>query len=186
MKLNITTITPWLKFCSSQNLVWTGGFIIFHLRLRMVFENSLEFSENLAWILKSKKKIPNTYIPHNTKQYSEKLLLSIHKKNLILAPYIYISYFVCLTLPACNVMLLWILLLPRLLLLFPEKTHGQLNLGRCRTVLLVDSGSTLSSSCYVCQELHRQKRHSHCHQGQSSNCRGGEKLPAFLYIYLPA
>lgn len=82
-------------------------------------------------------------------------------------------------------MLLWILLLPRPLLLFPEKTYGQLNLRRCRTALHVDSGSTLSSSCCLCQELHSQKRHSHCQRGQScGNCRGGKRLPAFLFTCL--
>lgn len=99
VKLNITITTPWLKFLSSQNLVWAGGFTIFHLRLKMVFENSLKFSENLAWISKLKKKSPYTYIPHNKKQHSAKLLLNMHKW-LIMSPYIYVSCFVCLTLPA--------------------------------------------------------------------------------------
>lgn len=80
------------------------------------------------------------------------------------------SHFACMML-----LLLCILLLPRLLLLFPEKAADQLNL-RGRTVLYVDSGSTFSSSCYVCQELHRRKSHSPCQQGQSCcNCRGEEK-----------
>lgn len=48
-------------------------------------------------------------------------------------------------------LLLCILLFPRLLVLFPEKAAGHLNLWRCRTALHVDSDSNFSSSCYVCK-----------------------------------
>lgn len=183
VKLSTTITLPWLKFHSSQNLGWTGGFIVFHLTQ---WSSRIHWNSERIWpeFWNLRKKSPSTSIPYNTKQHSAKLLLNILKK-LKIAPYICISCFVCLTLPAYGVVLLWILLLPRLLLLFPGKMYGQLNLRKCRTILYVDSGSTPSSSCYICQELHRQKRHSNCQQGQScGNCRGGKKLPTFLYIYL--